>query len=88
LIGSVTVPFGAARLGLQLAQSKSGSAKAQSFGLMGEYDLSKRTELYGNYTQCKNKGLTCAADGNVATSTATLNGQSASVIALGVKHKF
>ena len=88
LIGSVTVPFGAARLGLQLAQNKSGSAKAQSFGFLGEYDLSKRTEVYGAYVQCKNKGLNCSADGNVANSTATLNGQQASVFALGVKHKF
>ena len=88
LIGSVTVPFGAARIGLQVAQNKSGSAKAQSLGLLGEYDLSKRTEVYGAYVQCKNKGLSCSADGNTANSTATLNGQSASVFALGVKHKF
>ena len=39
---------------------------------LGEYDLSKRTEVYGAYVQCKNKGLTCSADGNVANSTATL----------------
>ncbi len=88
MIGSVTVPFGAARVGLQLAQSKSGSAKATSFGLLGEYDLSKRSELYAIYAQCKNKGLTCSADGNVANSTATINTQSASVFGLGVKHKF
>lgn len=88
LIGSVTVPFGAARIGLQLAQSKSGSAKAQSFALLGEYDLSKRTEVYGGYSQCKNKGITCAADGNTASSTATINGQTGSAIAIGLKHKF
>ena len=88
LIGSVTVPFGAARVGLQLAQNKSGSSKATSFGLLGEYDLSKRTELYSAYVQCKNKGLNCSADGNVGASTATLRNQSASVFALGVKHKF
>jgi len=88
LIGSVTVPFGAARIGLQLAQSKSGSAKAQSFALLGEYDLSKRTEVYGGYSQCKNKGITCAADGNTTASTATINGQTGSAIAIGLKHKF
>ncbi|MEQ1595773.1 MAG: porin [Casimicrobium sp.] len=88
LIGSVTVPFGAARIGLQLAQSKSGSNKAQSFALLGEYDLSKRTEVYGGYSQCKNKGITCAADGNTAASTATINGQTGSAIAIGLKHKF
>ena len=99
LIGSVTVPFGAARVGLQLAQSKrDGGAKQTSIGLLGEYDLSKRTELYGAYVQCKNKGLACAADNGTATfaggvpisgpSTATLTNQTASVFALGVKHKF
>jgi len=89
LIGSVTVPFGAARVGLQLAQAKrDGGDKQTSIGLLGEYDLSKRTEVYGAYVQCKNKGLTCSADGNVANSTATLRNQSASVFALGLKHKF
>ena len=89
LVGSVTVPFGAARVGLQFAQAKrDGGAKQTSIGLLGEYDLSKRTEVYGAYVQCKNKGLTCSADGNVANSTATLLNQTASVFALGVKHKF
>ena len=89
LIGSVTVPFGSARVGLQLAQAKrDGGAKQTSIGLLGEYDLSKRTELYGAYVQCKNKGLACSADGNVGNSTATLTNQTASVFALGVKHKF
>ncbi len=88
LIGSVTVPFGSARVGLQLAQSKSGSAKAQAFGLIGEYDFSKRTEAYAVYYQCKNKGLVCVADGNTAWSTAGVNGMTASLLGLGVKHKF
>ena len=89
LIGSVTVPFGPARVGLQLAQAKrDGGAKQTSIGLLGEYDLSKRTELYGAYVQCKNKGLACSADGNVGASTATITNQTASVFALGVKHKF
>ena len=89
LIGSVTVPFGPARVGLQLAQAKrDGGAKQTSIGLLGEYDLSKRTELYSAYVQCKNKGLACSADGNVGNSTATLTNQTASVFALGVKHKF
>ena len=89
LVGSVTVPFGAARVGVQIAQAKrDGGAKQTSIGLLGEYDLSKRTEVYGAYVQCKNKGLTCSADGNVANSTATLLNQTASVFALGLKHKF
>ena len=89
LIASVTVPFGAARIGLQLAQAKrDGGDKQSSFGLLGEYDLSKRTEVYGVYVQCKNKGLACSADGNNAFSTATIRNQSASVFGLGVKHKF
>jgi predicted porin len=89
LVASVTVPFGAARVGLQLAQAKrDGGDKQSSFGLLGEYDLSKRTELYGVYTQCKNDGLVCAADGNVATSTASAKGMTASLLGLGIKHKF
>ena len=88
LIGSVTVPFGSARVGLQLAQNKSGSAKAQAFGLLGEYDFSKRTEAYAVYYQCKNKGLVCVADGNTTWSTAGVNGMTASLLGLGVKHKF
>ena len=89
LISSVTVPFGAARIGVQLAQSRrDGGDRQTSLGLLGEYDLSKRTEVYSFYAQCKNKGLACSADGNVANSTATLVNQSASVFALGIKHKF
>lgn len=88
LVGSVTVPFGAARVGLQLAQVKSGSAKATSFGLLGEYDLSKRTELYAIYSNCKNKGIACTADGNTAAITATVLNTSSSAFGLGVKHKF
>jgi predicted porin len=88
LVGSVTVPFGAARIGVQLAQVKSGSAKATSAGLLGEYDLSKRTELYAIYSQCKDKGIRCTADGNTAAITTAANGNTSSAFGLGVKHKF
>lgn len=87
LVASVTVPFGAARVGLQVAQVKSGSAKANSFGVLGEYDLSKRTNIYGIYSNCKNKGLACTSDGNVGVATAALN-RSSSTFGLGVKHRF
>lgn len=90
LIASVTVPFGAARVGLQLAQNKSGSAKANSFALLGEYDLSKRTELYAIYSGCKNKGLACTSDGNngAAAVAVLAANKSSSTFGLGVKHKF
>ncbi len=87
LVASVTVPFGAARAGLQVGQVKSGSAKASSFALLGEYDLSKRTNLYGIYSSCKNKGLSCTSDGNVAVASAALN-KSSSTFGVGIKHKF
>ncbi len=88
LVGSVTVPFGAARVGVQVAQVKSGSAKATSAALLGEYDLSKRTNLYAIYSQCKDKGIRCTADGNVAAIATSANGQSSSAFGVGVKHKF
>jgi predicted porin len=88
LIASVTVPFGAARIGLQLAQNKSGSAKATSYGLLGEYDLSKRTELYAIYSGCKDKGLTCTSDGNNGGAAVAVLNKSSSTFGLGVKHKF
>ena len=95
LAASVTVPFGAARVGLQLAQAKrDGGAKQTSFAVLGEYDLSKRTEAYAIFSQCKNKGLACVADGSgtggnsVSGFTAAALNQSASVFGLGLKHKF
>jgi len=90
LIASVTVPFGAARVGLQLAQNKSGSAKANSYALLGEYDLSKRTELYAIWSGCKNKGLACTSDGNNGAAAVALlaPNKSSTTFGVGVKHKF
>lgn len=90
LIASVTVPFGAARVGLQLAQNKSGSAKANSYAVLGEYDLSKRTELYAIWSGCKNKGLACTSDGNNAAASVALlaPNKSSTTLGVGVKHKF
>jgi len=89
LIGSVTVPFGAARVGLQLAQNKQdGGAKATSYGLLGEYDFSKRTELYAIYSGCKDKGLACTSDGNNGGATVAVKDKSSSTFGLGIKHKF
>lgn len=88
LVGSVTVPFGAARLGLQLAQVKTGSVKATSAALLGEYDLSKRTNVYAIFSQCKDKGVRCTADGNTGAITTLASGNSSSAFGLGIKHKF
>ena len=90
LIASVTVPFGAARVGLQLARNKSGSAKANSYAVLGEYDLSKRTELYAIWSGCKNKGLACTSDGNNAGAAVPLLAvnKSSTTFGVGVKHKF
>ena len=91
---SVTVPFGASRVGLQVAQSKNGSAKASTFGLMLENDLSKRTTAYAVAGQAKNKGLTNIFDGNTdgtgtaASNRANVNGQKASAFAVGIRHRF
>ncbi len=88
LIGSVTVPFGASRVGLQVAQSKNGSAKASTFGLLLENDLSKRTTAYALAGQAKNKGLVNVFDGNTATNVATVNGQKSSAFGVGIRHRF
>jgi predicted porin len=88
LIASVTVPFGATRVGMQVAQSKNGSAKAQTFGLLVEQDLSKRTNLYAFGGQAKNKGLVNVFDGNTALNTAAVNGQKSSAFGVGVRHRF
>jgi predicted porin len=88
LIGSVTVPFGASRVGLQVAQSKNGSAKASTFGLLLENDLSKRTTAYALAGQAKNKGLVNVFDGNTALNTATVNGQKSSAFGVGIRHRF
>ena len=88
IVASVTVPFGASRIGFQVAQSKNGSAKASTFGLIAENDLSKRTTAYAFGCQAKNKGLVNVCDGNTALNTATVNGQKSSAFGLGIRHRF
>ena len=88
IVASVTVPFGASRVGFQVAQSKNGSAKASTFGLIAENDLSKRTTAYAFGCQAKNKGLVNVCDGNTALNTATVNGQKSSAFGLGIRHRF
>ena len=88
LIGSVTVPFGASRIGFQAAQSKNGSAKASTFGLLLENDLSKRTTAYALAGQAKNKGLVNVFDGNTGLNVAGVNGQKSSAFGVGIRHRF
>lgn len=88
MIVSVTVPFGASRLGFQVAQAKNGSAKASTFGLIAENDLSKRTTAYAFGCQAKNKGLVNVCDGNTAANAAVVNGQKSSAFGVGIRHRF
>ena len=88
LIASVTIPFGASRIAFQAAQSKNGSAKASTFGLLLENDLSKRTTAYAVAGQAKNKGLVNVFDGNTALNTALVNGQKSSAFGVGIRHRF
>ncbi len=88
LVASVTVPFGATRLGVQVAQSKNGSAKAQTLGLVVDHDLSKRTTAYAFAGQAKNKGLSNIFDGNTAANLAAVNGQKSSAFGVGIRHRF
>ena len=85
---SVTVPFGASRLALQYGQAKNGSLKADSFGLLFENDLSKRTTAYALAGQMKNKGLVANFDGNTPAIAATVNGQKSSAFGVGIRHRF
>ena len=85
---SVTVPFGASRIGAQYGQAKNGSSKADTFGFIFENDLSKRTTVYAVAGQGKNKGLVNVFDGNTAANTATVNGQKTSAFGVGLRHRF
>ena len=88
LIASVTVPFGASRVGFQAAQSKNGSAKASTFGLLLENDLSKRTTAYAVAGQAKNNGIVNVFDGNTALNVAAVKGQKSSAFGVGIRHRF
>jgi predicted porin len=85
---SVTVPFGASRIGAQFAQAKSGSNKANTFGLIAENDLSKRTTAYAFGGQAKNNGIANVFDGNTALNAAAVKGQKSSAFGVGMRHRF
>ena len=87
-VGSLTVPFGSSRIAAQYGQSKNGSNKAKTFGLIGEYDMSKRTTAYAFGGQAKNDGLVNVFDGNTAANTCTVKGQKCSAFGVGLRHRF
>jgi predicted porin len=81
---SGTIPMGASRLGLQLGQAKSGSAKARSVAFIAENDLSKRTTVYGAFGQTKNDGLAVGTGGAAPAGL----GQTGRSLAVGLRHRF
>lgn len=85
---SLTVPFGASRIAAQYGQAKNGSNKANTFGLIAENDLSKRTTAYAFAGQAKNNGLVNVFDGNTAANTCTVKGQKCSAFGVGIRHRF
>lgn len=87
-VGSITIPFGASRVGFQIAQAKNGSAKASTFGVIAENDLSKRTTAYAVAGQAKNQGIVNVFDGNTALNVAGVNGQKSSIFGIGMRHRF
>lgn len=85
MIGT-TVPFGAATLIATYASVTNNlvatAGKGQQFAIGGTYSLSKRTNLYTNYARTTND-----ANSN-AGGMASANGQTDSLINVGIRHRF
>jgi predicted porin len=80
----VSVPFGAATVGLGYAKSESSGAglpdlDGESLALVGTYSLSKRTSLYGGYK---------ASEVEKAATTTGINTTKDKTFAVGVVHLF
>jgi predicted porin len=52
------------------------------------YDLSKRTSLYGRITTLRNKGNASASLAGAGVTVAPNSGNSASLIGVGMIHRF
>ena len=94
-------PLGAFSVIAQVGQLKQGSAKQSDFMLGGDYNLSKRTNLYARYINANNNSSSSfdilGMGGAVGSGTAAqcggtagclLPGQDKAAFALGVRHRF
>lgn len=65
------------------------NADAKRYAIMYAYDLSKRTNLYAGYSHTSNdNGSRLGLVGNVGAAGAAPAGESGSMLAVGVRHKF
>jgi predicted porin len=91
LVGG-TLAFGQSTLKASYVNSKGTQGSnatdfdAKLFGLGYQYDLSKRTALYGSYGNLKNDGSSRFTIGNGPALTAS--NQKSSGLAVGVRHSF
>lgn len=91
---SVTVSVGAAGLlkAQYIVMDQSGATPANDATLIGlgyEYNLSKRSALYGNFGQLSNKGRgTITIAGGPAVTTANFAGGTSRGYELGIRHNF
>ena len=91
--GAGTFTAGADRSGVASASYSptvvAEGAKQTQFAFGGVYDLSKRTAVYGTWSQMKATGANATASQGVASVAATASADvSATTIDLGVRHRF
>lgn len=79
-----TMPMGAGTIKASLSGNERSSAKTDQFAIGYQYDLSKRTALYGTFATVNNSGGASAALNGAVTS---VNGSS-NGFDLGIKHSF
>jgi predicted porin len=98
MLGGLTVPFGASTLKASyvIAKGNQGTAArdydAKQFTFGYQYDLSKRTAVFANYSSLNNGGTTATGSqftiGNGPAVAATYGGFTSSGYQVGLRHSF
>ena len=85
----VNAPVGAGNVLAQYSAVKLDSQKANKWSFGYQYNLSKRTSLYGTLAYYKNgSNVAYNANGDIGGSLFTKNGSSATAFQVGLKHGF
>lgn len=91
LVGA-TVPFGASTLKIAYSETEFSTGaiapKASQIALGYQYDVSKRTALYANYSQVDNDAGLRFTAGSGGPSVAAINGFKSTGFEVGVRHSF
>lgn len=91
LIGA-TIPFGASTLKFAYNETEfstaAGAPKAAQVAIGYQYDLSKRTAVYANYSQVDNDAGLRFTAGSGGPSAAAINGFKSTGYEFGVRHSF